>query len=129
MFKEETVTIQPTFDAVKIQMIHAEATSAARAAVQKMLDDWNSKSGGNQYGEPMYCGFAWVDVKVRSNSKLGKALQSVGFKKSWEGGYLQLWDPAQHRGQSRDCKEVGAQAYADVFRAYGIEMYMGSRSD
>ena len=129
MFKEETQTVQPTFDAVRIQMIHTEATSAAKAAIAKFLDEWNSKSGGNQYGEPMYCGFAWVDVKVRSNSKLGKALQSVGFRKSWQGGVLQLWDPAQHRGQSMDCKETGAQAYADVFRSYGIEMYMGSRAD
>ena len=82
-----------------------------------------------KHGEPMYCGFAWVDVRVRSNSKLGKALQAVGFKKSWQGGILQLWDPAQHRGQSMDCKEIGAQAYADVFRSYGVEMYMGSRAD
>ena len=125
----EIKTNPATFDTVKVQMIHAEATSAARAAVAKFLDDWNSKTGGNEYGEPMYCGFAWVDVKVRSNSKLGKALQSVGFRKSWQGGVLQLWDPAQHRGQSMDCKEVGAQAYADVFRSYGIEMYMGSRAD
>ena len=129
MFKEETQTVQPTFDAVRIQMIHTEATSAAKAAIAKFLDEWNSKSGGNQYGEPMYCGFAWVDVKVRSNSKLGKALQAVGFRKSWQGGVLQLWDPAQHRGQSMDCKEIGAQAYADTFRNYGIEMYMGSRAD
>ena len=125
----EIKTNPATFDTVKVQMIHAEATSAARAAVAKFLDDWNSKTGGNEYGEPMYGGFAWVDVKVRSNSKLGKALQSVGFRKSWQGGVLQLWDPAQHRGQSMDCKEVGAQAYADVFRSYGIEMYMGSRAD
>jgi hypothetical protein len=125
----EIKTNPATFDTVKVQMIHAEATSAARAAVSKFLDDWNSKTGGNEYGEPMYCGFAWVDVKVRSNSKLGKALQAVGFRKSWQGGVLQLWDPAQHRGQSMDCKEVGAQAYADVFQAYGIEMYMGSRAD
>ena len=125
----EIKTNPATFDTVKVQMIHAEATSAARAAVSKFLDDWNSKTGGNEYGEPMYCGFAWVDVKVRSNSKLGKALQSVGFRKSWQGGVLQLWDPAQHRGQSMDCKEIGAQAYADTFRNYGIEMYMGSRAD
>lgn len=118
-----------TFDTVKVQMIHTEATSAAKAAVAKMLDEWNEQTGGNEYGEPMYCGFAWVDVKVRSNSKLGKALQTVGFKKSWQGGYLQLWDPAQHRGQSMDCKEVGAQAYAKVFQDYGINMYMGSRAD
>ena len=110
-------------------MIHTEATSAAKAAVAKFLDDWRAKTGGNDYGEPMYCGFAWVDVKVRSNSKLGKALQAVGFRKSWQGGILQLWDPAQHRGQSMDCKEIGAQAYADVFRNYGVEMYMGSRAD
>ena len=69
MFKEQTVTVTPTFDAVRIQMIHTEATSAAKAAIAKFLDEWNSKSGGNQYGEPMYCGFAWVDVKVPSNSK------------------------------------------------------------
>ena len=129
MFKEQTITVTPTFDAVKVQMIHTEATAAAKAAVAKMLAEWTEKTGGNQYGEPMYCGFAWVDIKERSNSKLGKALQAVGFRKSWQGGVLQLWDPAQHRGQSMDCKEVGAQAYADVFRSYGVEMYMGSRAD
>ena len=118
-----------TFDTVKVQMIHAEATSAAKAAVARYLDEWTQNTGGNEYGEPMYCGFAWVDVKVRSNSKLGKALQAVGFRKSWQGGVLQLWDPAQHRGQSMDCKEVGASAYAEVFRNYGVEMYMGSRAD
>jgi hypothetical protein len=110
-------------------MIHTEATSAAKAAIAKFLDDWNSKTGGNEYGEPMYCGFAWVDVKERSNSKLGKALQAVGFSKSYQSGVLQLWDPAQHRGQSMDCKEVGAQAYAEVFRSYGVQMHMGSRAD
>ena len=129
MFKEETVTVIPTFDTVKVEMIHAEAVAAAKAAVSRFLQDWNSKTGGNEYGEPMYCGFAWVDVKVRSNSKLGKALKSVGFKPSWQSGYLQLWDPAEHPGQSMDCKEVGAQAYADVFRGYGVNMYMGSRAD
>ena len=128
MFKEAT-TQTPTFDTVKVQMIHTEATSAAKAAVAKLLDEWNASTGGNQYGEPMYCGFAWVDIKVRSNSKLGKALQSVGFRKSWQGGILQLWDPAQHRGQSMDCKEAGAQAYAAVWKNYGVNMTWGSRAD
>lgn len=109
--------------------IHTQATQAAREAVRKFLDEWTEKTGGNQYGEPMYCGFAWVDVKERSNSKLGKALQAAGFRKSYQSGVLQLWDPAQHRGQSMDAKEVGAQAYADVLRANGIQAYMGSRAD
>ena len=118
-----------TFDTVKVQMIHTEATSAAKAAVQRLLDDSTEKTGGNESGEPMYCGFAWVDIKVRSNSKLGKALQSVGFKKSWQSGVLQLWDPAQHRGQSMDCKEAGAYAYSAVWRDYGVNMSAGSRAD
>ena len=118
---QQTVT---TYNAIQEQ-----ARDAATQAQADFLAKWNANTGGNEYGEPMYCGFAWVDVKVRSNSKLGKALKSVGFKPSWQSGYLQLWDPAENPGQSMDCKEIGAQAYADTFRNYGIEMYMGSRAD
>jgi hypothetical protein len=42
---------------------------------------------------------------------------------------MTLWDPAQHRGQSMDCKEQGAYAYADTLRAAGIEASAGSRAD
>ena len=84
----------------------------------------------NKYGEHMYCGFAWVDVNVgRTNSKEAKALASVGFKKSYRPKTMTMWDPAKHNGQSMDCKEVGAQAYADVLRKYGFKAYMGSRAD
>ena len=113
-----------------ITEIHTQATQSAKTAVVDFLADWNAKSGGNEYGEPMYCGFAWVDVAVtRTNSKLAKALESVGFRKSYRAKTMTLWDPAQHRGQSMDCKEVGAQAYAEVLRAHGIDAYMGSRAD
>ena len=55
-----------TFDTVKVQMIHTEATSAAKAAVAKLLDEWTEKTGGNQYGEPMYCGLlGWTLRCVR----------------------------------------------------------------
>ena len=110
--------------------IHTQATQNAKNAVGKFLTEWTSKTGGNEYGEPMYCGFAWVDVAVeRTNSKEAKLLESIGFRKSYRPKMMTLWDPAQHRGQSMDCKEQGASAYADVFRSYGIEMYMGSRAD
>ena len=113
-----------------IQDIHTEATVMAQTAVAKFLEDWNTKTGGNEYGEPMYCGFAWVDVHVeRTNSKEAKALESIGFKKSYRPKTMTLWDPAKHNGQSMDCKEVGAQAYADVLRAHGYKAYMGSRAD
>ena len=113
-----------------IEDIHNEATQAAKNAVAAFLNDWNTKTGGNEYGEPMYCGFAWVDVAVtRTNDATAKALSSVGFRKSYRPKMMTLWDPAQHRGQSMDCKEVGAQAYAEVLRAHGYKAYMGSRAD
>ena len=110
--------------------IHTEATQAAKNAVGSFLDDWNTKTGGNEYGEPMYCGFAWVDVSVtRTNSKEAKMLESIGFKPSWRAKQMQLWDPAKHNGQSMDCKEVGARAYAEVLQSYGFKASMGSRAD
>jgi len=113
-----------------IEDIHTEATQAAKNAVAAFLNDWNTKTGGNEYGEPMYCGFAWVDVAVtRTNDATAKALSSVGFRKSYRPKMMTLWDPANHRGQSMDCKEVGAQAYAEVLRAHGYKAYMGSRAD
>ena len=32
MFKEETVTVKPTFDLVKVEMIHAEATRSRKGS-------------------------------------------------------------------------------------------------
>ncbi len=110
--------------------IHTEAKQAAKNAVGKFLADWTEKTGGNEYGEPMYCGFAWVDVAVeRTNSKEAKALASVGFKKSYRPKTMTMWDPAKHNGQSMDCKEHGAHAYAEVLNKYGFRASMGSRAD
>jgi hypothetical protein len=105
---------------LNISDIHVEATQAARQAESDFI---------SKHGEPWYCGFAWVDVYgVRSNSKLGKALQSIGFRKSYTKS-LQLWNPGGSMTQSMDIKETGARAYADVLRKYGIQAYMGSRAD
>ena len=131
MFKEATIT----FDTIKVQMIHTEATSAAKAAVATLLDEWNKQTGGNQYGEPMYCGFAWVTIhpEHKGNTRLGKlerrVIESMGFKKDWTGKAYQLWNCTGYGGQSMDVKEVGAQAYADVLRTAGFKAYMGSRAD
>ena len=115
---------------MNIEQLHTEATTNAKNAVAKFLSDWTAKTGGNEYGEPMYCGFAWVDVNVgRTNSALAKQLASVGFRKSHRAKTMTLWDPAQHRGQSMDCKEQGAYAYADVLRQAGFRASAGSRAD
>jgi hypothetical protein len=84
-----------------------------------------------QIGERDACGFAWVNVYgVQSNSKLGKALQSFGFRKDYTGS-LQLWNPSGHNTQSISVKEAGAYAYAEVLKQkLGLEkVYAGSRMD
>jgi len=98
-----------------------EAELAANSAQSKFLAE---------HGEQAYCGFAWVDVSVeRTNSREAKALEKMGFKKSWEPKTMQLWSPGNYHGQSMDVKEVGARAYAEVLTSYGFKAYSNSRAD
>jgi len=113
-----------TLETTMVQAAHAKAITAAQTAAQAFSDKhFNGRDGGA-------CGFAWVNVyKVRSNSKLGKALCDVGFRKSYTGG-LQLWNQ-WWSGQSVDAADHGAVAYAAVMKQeLGIEeVYAGSRLD
>ena len=99
-----------------------EAGIQARSAAKAFLA---------QHGDRDCCGFAWVNVwGVRSNSKLGKALQAAGFRKDYPGS-LQLWNPSKAGVQSLNVLEAGAEAYAQVLREkLGLEkVYAGSRMD
>ena len=112
-----------------------QATNAANTAKDAYLTKWKEATGGNEYGEPMYCGFGWVQCtpEHKGNTTLGKqerrVLEAMGFKKDWTGKAWQLWNPTGYAGQSMDVKEAGAQAYADVLRTAGFKAYMGSRAD
>jgi hypothetical protein len=111
-----------TFDIEAVQDACNEAAQQARTAAKQMYA---------KIGERDACGFAWVNVwGVRSNSKLGKALQAAGFRKDYTGS-LQLWNPSGHHTQSISVKEAGADAYADVLKQkLGLEkVYSGSRMD
>jgi hypothetical protein len=110
-----------TFDATAVREALAQAEEAARQATTNFLA---------RHGERDACGFSWVTVsKVRSNSKLGKALAEAGFSKSYTGG-LQLWNPSGNPTQAITAKEVGANAYASILREkLGIEAYAESRMD
>jgi hypothetical protein len=107
-----------------VEQAHVKAMAAAQKAARAFSDrHFNGGDGGA-------CGFAWVDVyKIRSNSKMGKALQTVGFRKSYTGT-LQLWNK-WWPGQSIDAAEHGATAYAQVMKQeLGIDnIYSGSRLD
>jgi hypothetical protein len=111
-----------TFDAGAVQTACVLATLEAKKAAKAFYD---------QYGDRDACGFAWVDVYgVRSNSRLGKTLQSFGFRKSYTGS-LQLWNPSKAGVQSISILEAGAEAYAKVLKEQlGLEkVYAGSRMD
>ena len=102
--------------------------NAAKEAAIKAEKDFIA-----QHGEPMYCGFAWVNVKTaKGNTKVGKAqraeLEAAGFRPSYSGG-MYLWTAGAYNGQSMDIKEVGASAYAKVLRDAGMTAYMMSRAD
>lgn len=113
-----------TFDTIKVQMAHVKALDAAQKAAKAFAD---KHMGGRDGGA---CGFAWVNVYgVRSNSKMGKALAEVGFRKDYSGS-LQLWNKWWN-GQSVDAAEHGATAYATVLKEeLGLDRcYSGSRLD
>jgi hypothetical protein len=110
------------FNVEAVQEACNEAALAAQTAAQVAYV---------QIGERDACGFAWVNVYgVRSNSKLGKALISFGFRKDYTGS-LQIWNPSGHGTQSISVKEAGAYAYAEVLKTkLGLDkVYAGSRMD
>jgi hypothetical protein len=111
-----------TFNLDAVQDACNDAAQAARTA---------AKAFHAQHGDRDACGFAWVNVwGVRSNSKMGKALQAAGFRKDYTGS-LQLWNPSKFPSQSISILEAGAEAYAQVLRdKLGLDkVYAGSRLD
>ena len=112
----------------KEQIISAveDAKAEAKQSAQKFFQE--RLGGVDQYA----CGFAWVNIHgVRSNSKEGKALIEAGFRKSYQPGILQLWDPSDMPVQNVDTKEAGAMAFAKYFNALfpDVQIYAGSRLD
>ena len=85
-----------------------------------------------EHGEPLYCGFAWVDVPVtRTNSKEAKMLSEWGFKKSWIPKTMQFWiaQKVGDYGQSMDIKIAGAKAMVEKLEQHGIKATYRCRAD
>lgn len=116
------IATKEAFNAEAVQSVLEEAALEARKAAKAFYD---------AHGDRDACGFAWVNVwGVRSNSRLGKTLQSFGFRKDYTGS-LQLWNPSKAGSQSISILEAGAEAYAKVLRdKLGLDkVYAGSRLD
>lgn len=118
-----TYTVEVTLDDVVAQAVQ-EAKNAAADYFENQL------GGVDQYA----CGFAWVNIwgyegkKIRANSKMGKALQALGFRKNYDGAF-QMWNPSKFPCQNVDTLEAGAYAAARVLKSAGFEAYAGSRLD
>ena len=50
---------------MNIEQLHIEATTNAKNAVAKFLSDWTAKTGGNEYGEPMYLSLIHISEPTR----------------------------------------------------------------
>ena len=100
--------------------IHEEANAVARAVGEKYIAE---------HGEPMYCGFAWVNI-VPGTSKFARDLKKAGVVRgrSYYGG-IDVWNPGGIPTQSMDVKEMCADAYVKVLGKYGIRGTAMSRAD
>jgi hypothetical protein len=101
------------------QAIYEQALDAAKAAEAEYI---------KQYGEPMYCGFAWVDFPSARTPFVAWCKKNGVGSKHWKKGWS-IWNPAGNHTQSMDIKEAGAQAFAQVMKANDIPCHAGSRAD
>lgn len=130
MFNDEPNGYSNEYITTYFYRIHLEAKNASENAVETYIKNFREKNPDAEYGEPTYCGFAWVRVfDIKLNTKLGKNMKKYGFERFWTKGSIFLWNPSNYSGQSMDVKECGAIAYAEVLRKYGFKAYMGSKPD
>ena len=114
-----TVQIRDTQD---LNAILERAQAAAYQAAEQFENTYFPNGGWGA------CGFAWVDIPVKGNTKLGRMLKAAGVSKHWKTGF-QMWNPSKFPTQNIDTLEAGAQAAARVLQSAGITAYAGSRLD
>ena len=113
-----------------IASLIAKAQTAGLVALENAITKPMVVHGGSRpyLVEGGVCGFAWVNVYgIRANSKMGKALAALGFRKNSYEKAFQFW--VFDGGQSMERKEAYAYAMADVLQKSGLRAYGGSRMD
>lgn len=103
----------------QLEEISKEAFEAARNASTKYLEE---------HGEPLYCGFAWVNIRP-GNCQIAKYLKKNNLGRPSYSGGVDVWNPSNLMTQSMTIKEIGADAFAAVLQKYGFTAYMDCRAD
>lgn len=112
----------------QLENIIFEACTAANDAAKAYIKDtlnWSDTGA---------CGFAWVRIvefegkQIKGNTKVGRLLKKCGISQNY-ARLFEIWNPSAVHFQNVDCKLVGAQAAAEVFKQYGFKAYAGSRLD
>jgi hypothetical protein len=81
-----------------------------------------------KHGEPMYCGFAWVDFPSARTPFVSWCKKNGVGRKHWKKGWT-LWNITSNPTQSMDLKMAGAVAFANVLNSHGIDCNAGCRPD
>ena len=102
--------------------IHEEGVLKAREATKQYI----SAVGPH----PLMCGFSWVVVMVKGNTKIGKSFIAQGFKKHYHGGYY-LWNPSGWPTQDMSAKMAGTREYVETIEKYlpEVSVYANSKLD
>lgn len=103
----------------QLELISKEAFEAAQKASTKFMEE---------HGEPLFCGFAWVNIKP-GNCQIANYLKKNELGRTSYSGGVDVWNPSNHTTQSMDVKEVGAEAFAAVLQKFGFKAHMESRAD
>jgi hypothetical protein len=108
------------------EQVQSMVAGAREAGYQAAMKYFKEQLGGR---DQMCCGFAWVTVKEKASTKLGRALVAAGFRRA-HGGGLQLWNPSGLMVQNVDTLARGAEAAAEFLtQTLGVAAYAGSRLD
>lgn len=81
------------------------------------------------------CGFAWLAYRCRKNSKIGKALQAMGwrwsdYEKAWQTSLYDVIPAISGMSQSMDYRARILAKVRDVLKAEGFtEFYVETRID
>lgn len=107
---------------------HKNAAAYAQAKVDEAIAHY-----GENNSAFLYCGFGWAVIKPARGAFV-TALKKAGIGRSgvyggWHISNYDMFNLPPKLSQSMELKEIGARAYCDKLKEYGVNAYPQSRAD